>query len=235
MGMKTLIAVKSCHSDMDQGCHGTILETWGKDIDLRFFIGCERPTYSNLTYDCFHEKTIDLDVHDDYDHLPQKTQAICRWFVNSDYEYIFLCDVDTFLLPSKLLKIGYEDYDYSGRFGTAHPMGKPFLYKDGRGMRHPKCYTWASGGFGYFLSKDAAKLIAASIPNTWAEDMWVGDCLGEKIANGEITAADLQNFENVASWHYPAHRLGWNRPRMQLWMRDMHGLYNDPNHEWKQI
>ena len=218
---KVLIAVKSCHDDLKQGCHDTILQTWGKDFslsnsDLRFFVG--RP-YEGL----FHEKTADLDVEDDYDHLPQKTKRILQWSVGRNYDFTFLCDVDTFLVPYKLFQTDFRNYDYSGRFGSEPKIGTTFQYKDGRGIKYEHCHPWASGGFGYFLSRKAAQIVINTESKMWAEDMMVGDILGPKIISGEITAADLQHFENEASYHYPAHRFGWSRQRMQEWMREMNG------------
>lgn len=229
------MAVKSCLGDYRVGCHQTIRETWGQGIDVKFFLS---PQFFLLD-DCpkLKDDEILVDCPDDYNHLPQKTQQIVRWFLYRDYDHIFLCDVDTFIIPSKLLKTGFEDYDYAGRIGSDRPFGKPFRYRDGRKQWHAKCYAWASGGYGYFLSKTAAEIVTCSIidPRLWAEDMFVGDALAPHYAQGKITVCDLSHFENEVSWHYPAHQLGWNRTRMQLWMRDMHGLYNDPNHQWAKI
>ena len=214
--MKTLIAVKSCHKDLEKGCHDVILQTWGNQIsDLRFFVGYP---YNGL----FHEKTVDLDVDDDYDHLPQKTRRILQWTFGRDYDFVFLCDVDTFLIPYKLFQTNFQNYDYSGRFGSSPAIGTQFDFKDGRGIKHHKCHPWASGGFGYFLSRRAAQVVLKTEPTMWAEDMYVGAALGKRIQTGEITAIDLQHFENEASWHYPAHKLGWTRERMKLWMCEMY-------------
>lgn len=220
--MRTLIAVKSCWSDMKQGCHDTILKTWGKQVDdLRFFIGLP---YDGLSL----EKIAHLDVADDYDSLPQKTRKILQWSLGRDYDYTFLCDVDTFLIPYKLFQTKFQNYDYSGRIGSEHTLGVPFRYKDGRGQIRPKCYTWASGGFGYFLSRKAAEYVVKAVidPKEWAEDVHVGDVLGPLIATGKVAASNLEHFENEASWHYPAHRLGWDRVTMQAWMEAMYAEHN---------
>lgn len=215
--MKTLIAVKSCLEDRSNGCHDTIRETWGKNVsDLYFFVGGDGFSFR-------HSDEIDLQCLDDYDHLPDKTRRILQWAFGRDYDYVFLCDVDTFLIPYKLfVGTDFKNYDYSGRFGSSPAIGSVFQFRDGRGIRHQNCHPWASGGFGYFLSRKAAQVVLKTESTMWAEDMVVGNTLGPKIIVGEITAANLQNFENVASWHYPAHRLGWSRQRMQIWMHDMY-------------
>ena len=221
---KVLIAVKSCHDDLDKGCHQTIRETWGKyivDPTLRFFQGRTSGFECNVIDEI--QDVVILPVLDDYDHLPFKTKEILEYSLSAGYDYTFLCDVDTFLIPSKLLQTDFQNYDYSGRFGSEPKIGTTFSYKDGRGIRHEHCHPWASGGFGYFLSRKAAQIVVDTESKMWAEDMMVGDILGPKIISGEIKAADLQHFENEASYHYPAHRFGWNRQRMQEWMREMNG------------
>jgi hypothetical protein len=227
MAVKILIAVKSCHDDLKKGCHQTIRETWGRDVplfaDLKFFVGG-----GNIEYhpgDLADE--INLRCQDDYDSLPSKTKEICQWSLGHGYEFTFLCDVDTFLIPEKLFKTGFEKFDYSGRFGSSPKIGSQFKFKDGRGIRHEHCHPWASGGFGYFLSRKAARIIANIEPTLWAEDMYIGNTLGPDIQSGNITAADLPNFENEASWHYPAHKLGWSRAAMQVWMREKYQEYKN--------
>jgi hypothetical protein len=219
--VRTLIAVKSCHDDLDKGCHDTIKQTWGKNVqcDLRFFVGQKVGTpwrWGGLL------DTIYLDVKDDYNSLPQKTKRILQWSFGRDYDFIFLCDVDTFLIPYKLFQTDFQKFDYSGRFGSSPKIGSTFHFKDGRGIHHFHCHPWASGGFGYALSRKAAEIVIRTESGMWAEDMMVGNCLGPEIQSGNVTASDLMRFENEASWHYPAHKLGWTRERMKLWMCEMY-------------
>ena len=222
--MKILVAIKSCHDDLNKGCHQTIRQTWGKDIpsfvSLKFFVGGGNIEY----HPSDHADEINLRCQDDYDSLPSKTKEICQWSWMRGYDFTFLCDVDTFLIPSKLMKTDFQKFDYSGRIGIEHKLGVPFRYKDGRGRVRPKCYTWASGGFGYFLSRKASKYVSDAVidPAEWAEDVYIGDVLGPYIGRGIITASNLEHFENEASWHYPAHRLGWNRQTTQEWMKKMY-------------
>lgn len=221
---KILIAIKSCHDDLKKGCHETIRQTWGNDVplfvNLKFFVGGGNIEY----HPGDHADEINLRCPDDYDSLPSKTKEICQWSLGRGYAFTFLCDVDTFLIPLKLFKTDFENYDYSGRFGSEPKIGTIFRFKDGRGIIHHNCHPWASGGFGYFLSRKAAQIVANTESTMWAEDMMVGDILGPKIISGEIKAADLQHFENEASYHYPAHRFGWNRETMQEWMRNNYVL-----------
>jgi hypothetical protein len=190
-----LIAVKSCHRDADFGYHHAIRDTWGRGLDVRFFMG-GRPIGSYADELC-------IDCKDDYESLPWKTKEILKWFLEqTEKDYIFLCDCDTFILPDNLTHTDFKRYDYSGRFGEHPAIGTLFPYTDGRGNHYPNCAPWASGGFGYFLSRRAAKCVLLCDPYTWAEDMFVGQSLSPYIRVGDITAADLPRFAGVAAWHF---------------------------------
>ena len=197
--MKLLIAVKSCRVHQESGYHDAILNTWGKDlplgVDLRFFVGNSDSPKPKT------EKTICLGVPDDYMSLPLKTKAIVGWSLWNEYDHCFCCDTDTFTIPTRLLKCGFEKFDYSGRFGAMPKIGTTFRYKDAH-QTVEECHCWASGGVGYFLSNKAARIVSESEPNHWAEDCYVGQTLGPHIQSGNIIASDLL-IECVSSWHFP--------------------------------
>jgi hypothetical protein len=99
-----------------------------------------------------------LHVPDDYDHLPHKVQAMCRYALAEGYEYLFKCDDDTFVNVDRLLRSGFEKFDYAGRFNSATT-------------------GWATGGTGYWLSKRAMRVISEAGIADWAEDRFVGTVL----------------------------------------------------------
>jgi hypothetical protein len=213
-----LLAVKSCQRDLEAGHHKTIRETWGQDlpdVDLRFFVGRGAPHMMD---------ELSVDVPDDYDSLPVKTRAILNWSSTTGrYDHVFLCDTDTFLIPRKLMACGFQNWDYCGRFGKSPAVGTTFSTRDARGNAIEQCHPWASGGLGYFLSRKAAAIVAEAEPMSWAEDLSVGQILGPRIQSGEITATDIDGFDAGISWHYPAHRLGWDKDaKVPLWMKKMY-------------
>ncbi len=199
--MKLLVAVKSCVQHLDLGYHSVVRETWQKGFqslaDVRFFTGasCQKREPDEIGLDC----------PDDYNNLPKKTQSICLWAASKTYSHIFLCDTDTFVIPNKLLACGFENFDYTGKIDRT--LGETFPYmtvsRDGVIEKHAKVYPWASGGYGYFLSKKAANIIAYTTPIGWAEDFLVGQTLGPLYNSGEITM--LNTPGNEYSWHFPAH------------------------------
>lgn len=197
--MKTLIAIKSCVRDELTGCNQAIRDTWGKDIvgaDLQFFVGTSMFN-SSLVPRC-----VSLPVLDDYNSLPWKTLNIVLWSLRHGYDFTFLCDTDTFIVPSKLLTCGYEKFDYVGRFNSNQAPGMQFPHRDCRGLLIKQCYGWASGGVGYFLSKRAMQLVATKQPSHWAEDLWVGQVLGPQIAARKMTCINPAQFERHCSWHH---------------------------------
>lgn len=199
--MKLLIALKSCIRDLEQGFHQTIRETWAKDFgsqaDVRFFVGLG----DKNGFVGFQPDEIELLCGDGYDDLPRKTQEICRWSVSEGYDFSFLLDNDTYVIPDLLLKVRFREYDYAGMFGEHPPIGTIFHYRDCHEIEHPECHPWSSGGCGYWLSKKAAKIIADAEVTSWAEDLWVGQVLGPHIIAEKLHAIDLKDFECHCTWH----------------------------------
>jgi hypothetical protein len=197
-----LICVKSCRRDRALGYHQAIRDTWGRGLDVRFFMGLPAEERNTVNGPEVNADEIILDCKDDYESLPWKTKAILAWFLKTAYDFGFMCDNDTFILPDNLTRTDFQRYDYSGRFGEHPAIGTLFPYTDGRGNHYPNCAPWASGGIGYFLSRRAAGYILLCDPYTWAEDMFVGQCLSPYIQDHELSAADLPKFSGIAAWHF---------------------------------
>jgi hypothetical protein len=217
---RLVICVKSCLHDLQRGCHDIIRSSWGKlGIDVRFFVG-QKSLH-------FMEDEIFLNCDDSYDGLSQKTHEICKWAITQPINYLFLCDTDTFVMPEKLLKSGFENYDYIGK--VDRPFGKTFSYTDtdrhGISEFHEYCHPWASGGFGYFLSRKAFTKIAqtSSAFSCW-EDLWVGQVLGLLIAFGEMTGLDIPAGQY--SYHYPYHGESYDTELLGKWMRRINEEFN---------
>lgn len=179
---KILIAIASCERDSLNGFNQAVRDTWLKDknVDYKFFRGIGSAPAK--------EDEVILNCKDDYLSLPEKTMEILKWAVNDNYDYVFKCDTDTYVVLDRLLSSDFKNYDYVGHFNGQ--LGKPNLI-------YSSLYTWASGGSGYFLSRGAAwKIIAegntnkAMCPNLRipCEDLWIGQVLGPFIESGELKA-----------------------------------------------
>lgn len=204
-----LIAVKSCQNHRVEGYNDAIRRTWGRDVrppaKLLFFHGdgC-------LPNPVPQSDEIGLPVGDDYNSLPKKTKAILRYFLQTDFDYCFLCDTDTYVIPAKLLTSGFEKYDVSGRFGVHPEIGTTFKHIDDRHNVIENCHPWPSGGVGYFLSRKAADYVVNDpyMGTHWAEDFSVGQITGPLIQSGVLTAADLPEFDAQTAWHFSRRQHG---------------------------
>ena len=176
---------------------------------MRFFIGRgpgpQRPD------------EIQLDVDDDYGGLPAKTKAICAWALANGYteKPSFFTDDDIFVVGERLLKSGFETYDYAGRLRG--PSGV-----------HPAPYA---SGLGYWLSPRAMRIVAeANVNGDTAEDRFVGNVLH---AAGIKCHPDYRYAVVRSSRNVPSHREG---PRHgndiiaagEYHENEMMGVY----HEW---
>ena len=154
--MNPIILITSCNRDAERGCNDAIRNTWlskwGDLIPHRFFMGqgCNNPKDDELV---FYED-------DGYESVVNKTQEAYRWAFQNGYDYVFQCDVDTYVFIPRLLSSGFEKYDYIG-------------YLVGHG-------TYAGGGCGYWLSKKAIEYLVSDKPPfpNWS-DLWVGNVLSK--------------------------------------------------------
>jgi hypothetical protein len=170
-----------------------------------------------------------VDAPDDYHSLTLKTIEIVRWAQSHGFDYVFLCDTDTYVIPKLLLESGFENYDYMGRFSK--DIGATWVQtaKDRNGNHYvfPRCHSWASGGVGYFLSRKAmVEILHGSKPTkpeeVWAEDLWVGQVMGPAVRRKELTSFYNHEFECVVSWHFPQARFESQYDGKFGWMEQMY-------------
>ena len=142
--MKVLIAVLSCELYRTNGNNQALRDTWLPSIkgaDYKIFMG----QGSTITL----PDEVYLNVPDDYSNVTYKTRAIYQWASEHEYDFIFKCFCDTYVCPDRLLRSGFEHYDYVGNF-ACRPQGS---------------FAYCTGGAGYWLSKKAYKPLAtAHIP-----------------------------------------------------------------------
>lgn len=224
--MKLLFAVISYQGDAQNGNHDLIRQTWGKDIigaDLRFFIGRRSlafvPQIDEVLVDwqkgrpCGHEWW-DPKENCCIDFWQYEVREVLKWSVEQGYDFVYLCQTDTFLIPKRLMASGFEQYDYSGYFiPEAIPIGTVSEYD----VYKHRLYPWVDEGAGIMLSRKAVKIILDTKPDHWYYGVYIGQALGPKIQLGEIKAANLPDFWNKTAWHfrfltgngYQTHGSGW--------------------------
>jgi hypothetical protein len=180
---KVLIAIAACHA-YDYGNHACGItritegridaqrETWIRDlapfacyVDYKFFFGRSPDNRKPKADEVF------LDVPDDYEHLPQKMNAIYRWALANGFEYLYKCDDDTLVDVPRLMREPYDSYDQLGFSNCSH------------GLNSRKCSCYITGGAGYWLSARAMRVaisapaLPLSNPHRWAEDYTTGMAL----------------------------------------------------------
>ena len=79
-----------------------------------------------------------------------------------DMTIIFKADTDTLVNIKNLLNSGFANSEYSG------------------GFNHEEAGDFASGGAGYWLSREAMQIVAESTVMHWSEDVFVALALKEK-------------------------------------------------------
>jgi hypothetical protein len=119
--------------DINKEKRDAIRRTWAQDvpvdIDTLFFVGNENVD---------HRDSIQLDCPDDYESCYLKQWRMIEFL--KDYDYVFFCDDDTYVVVDRLLTCGYEQHDY---------MGCPCEIENGVIMAH--------GGAGFWMSKSAMR------------------------------------------------------------------------------
>ena len=155
------------------------------NVDYRFFVGDGKPTgedegalhstfqqvVQGHTQQPEHIKGISVtgftpqddevvlsNVPDDYMHVTFKDKAILRWAYKEWYDFIFICDADTYVDVDKLMHSGFENHDYSG-----FPFG-----------------IFGAEGMGYWLSRKCIPLIVDEPVHVWGADQFIGDVLLKK-------------------------------------------------------
>lgn len=169
-----LVAVVSCHKYLPDRIP-SIRETWLPELQrlgvpYRIFVGENGSADSTLAAD-----VVRLPVDDTYRGLPAKTKAIAKYALENGFDFVFKCDDDVYLEPSRLINSDFAQLgDYIGR-------------KRGPSGGFPAPYA---SGFSYWLSKKALRVAAETpLTNDPAEDRWLGNAL---LAAGIPCVADYR-------------------------------------------
>lgn len=168
-GSRVLIAICSCHaySERRRAVRETWLSTNLVGMEAVFFVGMtefELPTADETDL-------VVVDTSDDYEHLPEKVVAFFRYaLAHHEFDWIFKCDDDTYVVPERLSELTRGDHDLAGN---------EFLESSG----------YASGGAGYLLSRELVKILTndATLATTGAEDMIISGAAVMAGARGLVT------------------------------------------------
>lgn len=144
--MRVFIYVMSCERHRE--FHQQARETWLKDcpVDYKFFMGGPlRP----IAPDEFIG-----DVPDATRNAAQKTYRAAEYALKNGYDYMFKCDIDTYVHVPRLLKSGFENADWTANNNSY-------------------------GGSGYWVSRRAMEQLDP-MPVWGGEDHWLTKTLRDK-------------------------------------------------------
>src|SRR5262249_9221881 len=118
---RTLIAISSCQLYEDNGWHDVMRQTWLPEAeklgwDYKFFFGRGSKQRDDVQI---------VDCHDGYFYLTNKLKEKLKWSAFQNYDFVFCCLADCYAAADRLVKSGFEKYDYFGDF-YCPPGGIPY-------------------------------------------------------------------------------------------------------------
>lgn len=148
------IAIQSCvpYRDRRDAIRGTWLEDVPPGIDTYFFVGGDGLSAEEA--DLIDREAEALPCGDSYEDCAKKQIEMIR--AVRDYDHVFFCDDDTYVVPDRLLASGFEKYDYVGCPCDVHEWK----------------IVMAHGGAGFWMSRPAmasALLVPFSNQTTFSD------------------------------------------------------------------
>jgi hypothetical protein len=157
--MKPAIAIKSCHRYSDR--RQAQLDTWLQDIDCDFFFLIGNPTPGNggpVIMD-----SLACDVSDAFTDIAPKILFACMYALQENITNLCVVDDDTYLVPERLFKSGFEKFDYLG-FVRSH-QDVPYM--------QGSCYCLSERSMARIIKPVEPYWMAPGVPDDFA----VGRCL----------------------------------------------------------
>lgn len=173
-----LSSIDSTYQNRRQRCEASwlpVLENVGIEVVFLVGTGNDADSEPKVVKPCDHGRIgteLQIPCADDYESLPQKTAAFCRWAIkNRKFTHLFKCDDDTYIVPKRLLEYDLTDTQYTGYEWESGYAKVPLEGSVNK-------FSYASGGAGYFLDEQAAAVISENmLEPEGVEDMLVGEHL----------------------------------------------------------
>lgn len=136
---RVLVVIKSCHKYAER--RAAQRASWLQSLKWdRLYVVGDGPAIKE-------ENLVQFKVPDGWGNMAPKVAKGCEWGAAHDYDFIFICDDDTYAVPARLEAAIPEGQDYVGWYRS-----------DGGTL-----YNWPYlQGSGYWLSKRAAAILAQS-------------------------------------------------------------------------
>jgi hypothetical protein len=107
---KVAVAIKSCHKHAAR--RAAQLATWLPQLECDYFflIGSPTPVQGGAVI----ADSIACDVSDAFDSIAPKIDCACRYAMDENITNLLVCDDDTYIAASRLLKSNFARLDYVG-------------------------------------------------------------------------------------------------------------------------
>lgn len=184
--MRHEVLIKSCvkNYDRQQACD----LTWAgklrrKGIIVRILLG-------GFSHERLHDASIRTTTGDSYEDNTHKLQSGLRQLLAvSDFQYLFVCDDDTFVHPRRWLEHSPAG-ELECRVFTPKKMGKR------------EAHPWIHGGGGWWMSRRLASYyVSENIPLDSADDVWMANVARKKSIN-MLDRPDLYGGDRYSREHH---------------------------------
>jgi hypothetical protein len=206
---KLVVCIISCLKNKEK--MGAIRNTWVKNlsslgIDHYFVLGDEQISAVQIKNDILY-----VPVKEVYENLPKKVTALYEYIIDkTKYNYVFKIDDDCFVNTIEFEKIPFWNHDYLGHevctdakdfipdwhFGKCHD---PEINKTPYDSKY--IGSWCGGGFGYFLSQKAMKILKAN-KNKLNKELYEDKAVGDVLRNNGILLSEDKFFTHLNPYQF---------------------------------
>lgn len=145
---------------------------------------------------------VEIDQHDNAND-PIRTKrmiGMVRWAYDEGYDHLFRTDTDAYVWVNRLLKCGYENFDYMG-------FCRDRIQPRYSGRPDEWCIVTAHGGIGFFLSRRAMEILLNAPVERYADgkywgDLWTGHQLWKHGINCHRDTRFLDGGRTAVSSHH---------------------------------
>ena len=207
-----LVAAKSSFADMQAGKHDAARAAWGYQlrgrVHLKFFLGrateelggVQRsvvPSVEN-SYIAKSDEVI-VEAPDGPNGDVKKVRQICGFIGSKNISHILIVNVNSILDVNAALAVPFGAFDYAGTFDNWGDVGpRAFMGPKGDLETIERCYDFAKGEHGVFLSRRAALEIVDTplhpslyiAGNNW--DVWIGQVIGPLVGEENFLTMPIE-------------------------------------------
>lgn len=190
---KILLGLLSAHHPSRWGYRARAREQFLKNSPLPHVFVLGNPFSPNMEENDTHKDILFAKCDDRKESMVLKNQALFRYALENGFDYCFRACDDTWIFPERILKAGFEEFDYAGQMPCKFSLGGTFKIW----MRY---FDYMHGGTGIWLSRKSMEMLVKdewdpnrllswpslldvgmglmlSRPPVYWDDHWIGEVL----------------------------------------------------------